>query len=139
MLWSNNNNNHNNNNNNISLIIICLDKMNQTDNSRFKTKGFWLQKKKKKKKKNKKVYKPNSNQNITKKKKMAYILIIIHCNDCGSGEFKLHFSCVWRHNLKKKKIKIKIYVRWEITAWSNTKKLDIWIFSLTFKNIQIYL
>lgn len=40
-----------------------------------------------------------------KKKKMAYILIIIHCNDCGSGEFKLHFSCVWRHNLKKKKNK----------------------------------
>lgn len=106
--------------------------MNQTDNSRFKTKGFWLQKKKKKK--NQKSIQTQQQSKYNKKKKMAYILIIIHCNDCGSGEFKLHFSCVWRHNLKKK-IKIKFYVRWEITAWSNTKKLDIWIFSLTFKNI----
>lgn len=87
-------------------------------------------------KKKQKSIQTQQQSKYNKKKKMAYILIIIHCNDCGSsGEFKLHFSCVWRHNLKKKKIKIKIYVRWEITAWSNIKKLDIWIFSLTFKNI----
>ena len=65
--------------------------MNQTDNSRFKTKGFLIAKEEEEK--TKKYTKPNSNQNITKKK-MAYILIIIYCNDCGSGEFKLHFSCV---------------------------------------------
>ena len=41
--------------------------MNQTDNSRFKTKGFDCKEEEEKKKQ--KVYKPNSNQNITKKKK----------------------------------------------------------------------